>query len=121
MTLADSIRKFQRRLLTSTIQVEAVARSYSASTGEVRTGRPTVWTVSSSEVVGHRRRFRPDSTAPAIEAYVYVPVPAEGLPFTPELGQVVIANGERWLVVAVAPRRVSQTTIGYRLDLAAGA
>ena len=120
MSLRSLMRRHAAQLLTTTVQVEVQTRDYVKSTGFVNTGVATIYTVVASELGGYRKRYRDDSTAPIVEAFIYVPVPSSGLPFTPERGQVVIVDDARWVVVEIRPQRVTGAVVGFRLDLSRG-
>lgn len=121
MSFRDLIRRHQRHLLTSTVQVEVAVASYAASAGTSTVTSQTTYTVRCSEMGQLRRSYRPDSTAPQAEAFVVIPVPEDGLPFTPAIGQTVIDQDEmRWLVTAARPTRVDGRLVSFRLELAAG-
>lgn len=120
MSLRSLIRRHAAQLLTTTIWIEVKSVSYAKGTGKVTSGQPTRYQVVASDLGERETRNRTDSTAPSHQSYVYVPVPAGGLAFTPARGHVVIAEGMRWTITRVAPRRVQGVLMGYRLDLAQG-
>lgn len=120
MSLRSLIRRHAAQLLTTTVWIEVKSVSYTKGTGKVVSEQPTRYQVTASDFGEREIRNRSDSTAPTHQGFVFIPVPAAGLPFTPARGHVVIAEGLRWTITRVAPRRVQGVLMGYRLDLAQG-
>ena len=120
MNLDARIRADQAMLLRSSVVIERAATVYRPDTGLVERVTPSTWELRSSSIFGHRTYYRTDSSAMVTEASVYVGLPAAGLPVTPEVGLTCIAEGDRWLVIAIRQRRVNGQLIGWRLDMQKG-
>lgn len=120
MSLRSLIQRHAGQLLTQQIQVEVASKTHDPLTGKVTHGAATTHDVVASEIGDYRIRYRDRGSAPQTEGYIWLPVPAAGLDFTPDRGQVVIADGIRWRVIECKPSRVRGELIGYRLELVRG-
>lgn len=129
MTLRSLIRRHAGQLLRTEIEIEVrVGGAYDRATGRVGEQQVVTFRVLASDAGALQKSYRSGGaqrpardTTPEATSFFYVPVPAAGLPFEPDLAQTVVAYEKRWRVVRVRPRRVGGELVGYQLDVAGGA
>ena len=90
---------------------------YDRTTG-ASTGTETSYTVSSSPLLRVRQQYVDGETIQATDFMVMVA--AQGLAFTPAMGQRVTAGGTSYRVVMVSPIQAQDDVVAYRVFVRKG-